>query len=60
MWRAPAVVLGKGLIKSARGEAFIELKGIEPETEKGVTRMERAIESGSIGGLTSAEGPQAC
>ena len=52
-----AVVLGKGLITSPQGEAFIELKGIDPETEKTVTRLERAIESGSMAGLTSADGP---
>jgi lipoprotein-releasing system permease protein len=55
---AAPVVLGKGLIKSARGEAFIEIKGIDPEAEKSVTRIERAIEAGSVGDLTSAEGPQ--
>ncbi len=54
---ASAVVLGKGLITSPKGEAFIELKGIDPETEKTVTRLERAIESGSMAGLTSADGP---
>jgi lipoprotein-releasing system permease protein len=53
---ATAVVLGKGLITSARGEAFIELKGIDPETEKSVTRIERAIQSGNIAGLADADG----
>jgi lipoprotein-releasing system permease protein len=54
---ASAVVTGKGLITSAKGEAFIEIKGIDPETERTVTRIERAIQSGSIDGLTSADGP---
>lgn len=56
---AAPVVLGKALIKSERGEAFIELKGIDPETEKTVTRIEKAIEAGNLDGLKgSSDGPR--
>jgi lipoprotein-releasing system permease protein len=54
---AAPVVLGKGLMSSAAGEAFVEIKGIDPMAEKGVTQIERALEAGSIEGLTSADGP---
>ena len=54
---AAPVVLGKGLMTSARGEAFVEIKGIDIETEKGVTQIERALEAGSIQGLSNAGGP---
>lgn len=54
---AAPVVLGKGLMSSAAGEAFVEIKGIDPTAEKGVTQIERALEAGSIQGLTSADGP---
>jgi len=52
---AAPVVLGKGLISSARGEAFIEIKGIDPDSEKSVTRIERSLEAGSVAGLTSTD-----
>jgi len=55
---AAPVVLGKGLITSEHGEAFIEVKGIDPEAEKSVTRIERALEAGSVTGLQSTDGPQ--
>jgi lipoprotein-releasing system permease protein len=55
---AAPVVLGKGLVTSASGEAFIELKGIIPEAERTVTGIERAIEAGSMDGLNNSEGPQ--
>jgi lipoprotein-releasing system permease protein len=54
---AAPVVLGKGLMSSGAGEAFVEIKGIDPTAEKGVTQIERALEAGSIEGLTSADGP---
>lgn len=52
---ASPVVLGKGLITSTRGDAFIELKGIDPAAEGGVAGIARALDSGSLAGL-SAEG----
>jgi lipoprotein-releasing system permease protein len=53
---AAPVVLGKALIKSAHGEDFIELKGIDPESETEVTRLGRAIEAGSIKALKGPDG----
>jgi lipoprotein-releasing system permease protein len=53
---AAPVVLGKGLITSARGDAFINLKGVDPAAEAGATGLGRALESGSLGGLAAAEG----
>lgn len=55
---AAPVVLGKGLISSAHGEAFIEIKGIDPAAEKTVTRIERSLEAGSMEGLTASDGLQ--
>ena len=53
---AAPVVLGKGLISSPAGEAFIEVKGIEPDAERSVTGIERSLEAGSIDGLTTDDG----
>src|SRR4029453_4111816 len=55
---AAPVVLGKGLMTSGRGEAFAGIKGVDTEAEKGVTHIERALESGSIRGLASTAGQQ--
>ena len=44
---APAII-GKALISSGRGEAFITLKGIDPSLERGVTDIEGAMKSGSL------------
>jgi lipoprotein-releasing system permease protein len=44
---APAII-GKALISSGRGEAFITLKGIDPALERGVTDIERAMKSGQL------------
>jgi lipoprotein-releasing system permease protein len=44
---APAV-LGKALISSGRGEAFITLKGIDPILERDVTDIEGAMRSGDL------------
>ena len=44
---APAV-LGKALISSGRGEAFITLKGIDPALERSVTDIEGAMKSGQL------------
>ncbi len=47
---APAV-LGKALVTSASGEAFISLKGVDPALEGTVTAIERAILSGRLADL---------
>jgi len=47
---APAI-LGKALISTGRGEAFITLKGIDPVLESGVTDIERAMKSGRLDAL---------
>ena len=47
---APAV-LGKALITTSRGEAFITIKGIDPAYETNVTDIARAIRSGSLDSL---------
>ena len=50
------VVLGKGLISSTSNEAFIEIKGIEPDPERSVTGIERSLEAGSMDGLATDDG----
>ena len=46
--RAAPVVLGKGLICEWRREAkFITVKGIDPELEKNVTQVDRALVAGA-------------
>ena len=55
---AAPVVLGKGLITSDTSEAFIEVKGIDPQPGRNVTRIEDALDSGGMDQLTSPEGPQ--
>jgi lipoprotein-releasing system permease protein len=52
---APAV-LGKALVTTDRGEAFITVKGIDPALEPQVTDIARAVEHGSIGTLAGREG----
>ena len=54
---AAPVVMGKGLIASDEGEAFITIKAIDPELEKTVTHVDRALQSGSMDRLVSADGP---
>ena len=44
---APAV-LGKALVTSATGEAFITIKGVDPQLERGVTGIVGALRSGSL------------
>lgn len=51
---APAM-LGKALISSARTEAFITLKGIDPAMEPAVTDIGRAMQSGRVADLLSSE-----
>ena len=53
---APAA-LGKGLVTSDGGEAFITVKGIDPDAEKTVTDIDRAMEKGGMSGLKRADGP---
>ena len=50
---AGPAILGKALISTARADAFISLKGVDPELEPSVTDIGRAIERGSIAGLES-------
>jgi lipoprotein-releasing system permease protein len=52
---APAV-LGKALISSARAEAFITIKGIDPALERQVTDIGRAIEHGSLDAINGQAG----
>lgn len=47
---APAI-LGKALISSGRGEAFITLKGVDPALETSVTDIERSMTSGRLASL---------
>lgn len=44
---APAL-LGKALVTTEHGEAFITVKGIDPALEATVTEIERAIEQGAL------------
>jgi lipoprotein-releasing system permease protein len=48
---AAPTILGKALVTSAQGEAFITVKGIDPALETTVTEIGRAMESGSLTGL---------
>ena len=54
---AAPVILGKALVTSGHSEAFITVKGIDPELEKTVTEIERAMESGSLAGLSRPRVP---
>jgi lipoprotein-releasing system permease protein len=49
---APAI-LGKALVSTDRGEAFITLKGIDPALEQKVTDIGRAVRSGSLQALSA-------
>ncbi len=50
---APAI-LGKALITSPSGEAFITIKGVDPALEPGVTNIGAAMQSGSLDALGDA------
>jgi lipoprotein-releasing system permease protein len=52
---APAII-GKALITSPRGEAFITLKGIDPALEPTVTDITRAMRSGALASLEGEPG----
>lgn len=51
---APAII-GKALVSAAGEQAFINLKGIDPEIEPRVTDIGRAMRSGSIEALRSTD-----
>jgi len=52
---APAI-LGKALVSTGGGaEAFITLKGIDPELEPAVTDIGKAVKSGSLADLAQSE-----
>ena len=51
---AGPAILGKALISTDRGDAFISLKGIDPALEPNVTDIERAMQRGSLGALAPA------
>jgi lipoprotein-releasing system permease protein len=51
---AAPVVAGKGMIISGKGEAFIDVKGIDPEREKAVTQLQNSIRKGSAEALNRA------
>lgn len=54
---AAPIVIGKALLTSdGGGEAFIVVKGIVPEQERAVTQIERAMLTGSLNALNTAEG----
>jgi lipoprotein-releasing system permease protein len=48
---APAI-LGKALITSPQGQAFITIKGIDPALEASVTDIGRSMRQGSVAALT--------
>jgi len=48
---AAPVIVGKAIISSGQADGFIDVKGIEPEREKTVTQLGKAIRSGSLEGL---------
>ena len=48
---AAPVLIGKGMIRSDNGEAFIDIKGIDPEREKTVTQLQQSMRTGSIDAL---------
>jgi lipoprotein-releasing system permease protein len=50
---APAV-LGKALVQSGRDNGFIELKGIDPVLERGVTDVAKAMRFGGLAALDSS------
>ncbi len=52
---APAV-LGKALISSERGEAFITIKGIDPALETSVTDIAHAMTAGRLDAIEGAGG----
>lgn len=51
---APAI-LGKALVSSAGGEAFISLKGIDPVLESTVTEIEKGMTAGTLAALNASD-----
>jgi lipoprotein-releasing system permease protein len=51
---APAV-MGKALIYSERGDAFITVKGIDPELERDVTEIAGAMTAGGLENITPTD-----
>jgi lipoprotein-releasing system permease protein len=49
---APAI-LGKALLRTGRGDAFITFKGIDPALEGSVTDLARSVQHGSLQALTT-------
>ena len=56
---AAPVVLGPGLVKSAGSNAFITVKGIEPDLEATVTELRRSVRTGSLDALRPGESSMA-
>jgi lipoprotein-releasing system permease protein len=52
---AAPVVLGKGLIRSEKGENVIDIKGIDVEREKTVTQLQHSMRSGSLDALNRGD-----
>jgi lipoprotein-releasing system permease protein len=50
---APAV-LGKAIVSSPAGEAFITIKGIDPKLEPTVTDLQRAMQQGRVDAVAEA------
>ncbi len=48
---AGPAILGKALISTARADAFISLKGVDPALEANVTDIQRAMQSGAVAAL---------
>ena len=53
---APAIQ-GKALARTAAGEVFINVKGIDPRLEETVTGLAAAVERGDLSALTAYQGP---
>ena len=55
---AAPVVLGKALVRTDKGEAFVTLKGVDPALEPSVVDIRRHMRAGSIDALAApGEGP---
>src|SRR5262245_53512817 len=53
---AAPVVVGPGMITSARGDQFISVKGIVPALEPEVTNVGKALQTGSLAALEPKPG----
>ena len=56
---AGPAILGKALVSTERADAFISLKGVDPELEANVTDIQRAMLEGSINDLEPASADDA-